>query len=66
MLPHAERTNANMLFANFNQDFTCVAGHNLIEEVPLTLELFQSDIGRDEERVLHHQLRPLREGLYNE
>ncbi|PAV20431.1 WD40 domain containing protein [Pyrrhoderma noxium] len=25
MLPHAERTNANMLFANFNQDFSCIS-----------------------------------------
>ncbi|KIJ51864.1 hypothetical protein M422DRAFT_58787 [Sphaerobolus stellatus SS14] len=23
--PHADRTNANMLFANFNQDFTCIS-----------------------------------------
>ncbi|KAF8588162.1 WD40 repeat-like protein [Ramaria rubella] len=23
--PHADRTNSNMLFANFNQDFTCVS-----------------------------------------
>ncbi|KAL5498562.1 ATG18 [Sanghuangporus vaninii] len=25
MLPHAERTNPNLLFANFNQDFTCIS-----------------------------------------
>ncbi|KLO10608.1 WD40 repeat-like protein [Schizopora paradoxa] len=25
MLPHAERTNQQMLFANFNQDFTCIS-----------------------------------------
>ena len=60
----AERTNANMLFANFNQDFSYVA-----------LELFlncsqcqdlQLHLCRNPEGVQHYQLRSIWTRLYYE